>query len=248
MENGEVPVESTTIKQVLLELLFLGTAALFIAFFCQNTPLMSVLIGVNIVARFLVIGRKNDWIFFLIGLFLGGGNDLMSMLRDVYRYTPPHLLPIPIPIWMLFFWGQIFVAFRQLFQLPLFQRPPIQGNPWKPDFRLVADISVFVALRVAIYLLVRQEPWPTILFAAIVALRFILIPPSKNEWLLVVLVTALGVGYEALLIAFGLYVYYDPVFLGMPAWLIIYWVFMIPVFMKGIFDRIETSLAARNSH
>lgn len=246
MGNNQAPVvEGTTVKKVLLEFFFLAVAAVFVAFFSQNTPLMSVLIGVNIVVRFICIRRKNDWVFFLIGFVLGGGNDLLSMIRGVYRYTPPHLLPVPIPFWMLVFWGQIFVAFRQLFQLPVFQGAQISGNPWKPDFRLITDISVFVLLRIAIYLTVRHEPLPTILFGVIVALRLMIIPPRKNEWLLIALVTALGVGYEGALIAFGLYVYYDPVFLGMPAWLIIYWVFMIPIFTKGIFDRIETSLAAR---
>ncbi|MFH1149126.1 MAG: hypothetical protein V1748_01495, partial [Actinomycetota bacterium] len=103
--------ESTDLRQVLLEFTFLATAAIFIGFFGQNTPLMSVLIGANIIARFLLIRRRYDWIFFLIGFVLGGGNDLASMARDVYRYTPPTFLPVPIPFWMLVFWGQIFVAF-----------------------------------------------------------------------------------------------------------------------------------------
>lgn len=245
MEDTEAVVpESTTYRQVLLEFLFLWIAAAFVAFFGQNTPLMSALIGVTIIVRFLVIGRRHDWVFFMVGFVLGGGNDLISMARDVYRYTPNTFLPVPIPFWMLVFWGQIFVAFRQLFRLPVFQGPPIEGKPWKPDLRLVVDISVFVLLRVLIYLFVKQEPIPTIAFAAVVLLRFMVIPLKRNEWLLVAVTVVLGLSYEAALIAFGLYVYYDPVFLGMPAWLMIYWAFMIPIFMKGIFDRMEVSLAA----
>lgn len=244
-EASAVP-KSTTPRQVLLELLFLMIAAAFVAFFGQNTPLMSALIGATIIVRFLVIGRRHDWVFFLLGFLLGGGNDYLSMARDVYRYTPHTFLPVPIPFWMLVFWGQIFVAFRQLFRLPVFEGPPIEGKPWRPDLRLVADVSVFVVLRILIYMFVRQEPIPTIAFAAVVALRFIVIPLKRNEWLLVAVTVTLGLAYEAALIAFGLYVYYDPVFLGMPAWLMIYWAFMIPIFMKGIFDRIEASFARRD--
>jgi hypothetical protein len=243
MENEEAVVpESTTLKQVILEFIFLCAAAAFVAFFAQNTPLMSALIGVNIVARFILIRRKHDWVFFLIGFVLGGGNDLVSMLTKVYMYTPDALLPIPF--WMLVLWGQIFVAFRQLFQLQVFQGPPVKGNPWRPDYRLIVDIATFIALRVIIYNFVRQEPVPTIAFAAVVILRIIILPPKKRDWLLIAVVVVLGLSYEAALIAFGLYVYYDPVFLGMPAWLMIYWAFMIPIFAKGIFDRIEMTLAA----
>jgi len=243
---GAVP-ESTTMKQVVLEFVFLWIAAGFVAFFGENTPLMSVLIGATIIVRFLVIRRRHDWVFFLLGFLLGGGNDYLSMARDVYRYTPTTFLPVPIPFWMLVFWGQIFVAFRQLFRLPVFAGEPLEGKAWRPDLRLIADVSVFVILRVLIYMFVRQEPIPTIVFASVVLLRFIVVPPKKNEWLLVAVTVVLGLSYEAALIAFGLYVYYDPVFLGMPAWLMIYWAFMIPLFMKGIFDRIETSLARRDA-
>lgn len=241
-----VSPESTTLKQVFGELLFMCTAAAFVAFFAQNTPLMTALIGLNIIARFLLIGRKRDWIFFAIGFVLGGGNDLLSMIRGIYEYTPAHLLPVPIPIWMLVFWGQIFVAFRQLFQLPAFQPAPMAGKPWRIDFRLIADIATFAVLRVIVYLFIGKEPLLTILYGAVVALRFLVIPPGRRDWLLIILVTALGVAYEGALVAFGLYVYQDPVFLGLPGWLIIYWVFMIPIFTKGIFDRIEVGLAARD--
>ena len=247
MQNEEaVTVESTTLKQVAFEFVFLGVAAVFIAFFMKKTPLISALICVNIIARFILIGRKYDWVFFLIGFALGGGNDLSSMLTHVYRYTPPQILHMPIPFWMLVFWGHIFVAFRQLFQLPVFQGPTIEGNPWRIDFRLIADVTTFIALRIIIYNFVRHEPIPTIAFAAVVILRLIIIPPKKREWLLIAVVVVLGLSYEGVLIALGLYIYYDPVFLGMPAWLMIYWAFMIPIFTKGIFDRIEVSLETIN--
>lgn len=231
--------EPTTPKQVLLEVLFLGIALGAVGLFAQNTPVMSVIIGVNIIARFALIGRKMDWKFFLIGVVFGGGNDIASMAKDVYYYTPPTILPVPIPVWMVIFWGHIFLGFRHLFQLPTFQGKPIEGNRWKVDKRLIADILTAVVLRVIIYNFVQQEPIPTIGFASVIALRLIVVPPKKHEWLLMATVITGGALFEWGLISFGLYVYHDPVFLLMPAWLLMYWLFAIPLLAKGIFDRIE---------
>jgi hypothetical protein len=241
-QSGARPPENTGLRQVLLEAAFLCLAAAAVAFQSQDTPVMSALIGGVISARFLFIRRKHDWIFLLIGVVAGGGNDLLSMIKGVYRYTPPHELAAPIPIWMLFFWGQIFVAFRQLFRLPAFAGPPLEGSPWRPDLRLAADLAVVVAFRLIIYNFVRHEPIPTIGYAAVLALRLAAIRPKLHEWKLMAVVMIAGPLYEAALIRFGLYIYDDPVFLGMPAWLLFYWAFIIPVFMKGIFDRLETAL------
>lgn len=243
----EVRTETTTYRQVGFEMIFLAAVLVALKFFVHNTAAMSVFIAVNIILRFALIGRKGDLIFFLIGFVAGGGNDYLSMVKDVYYYTPEHILPAPIPVWMLFFWGHIFVAFRQLFQLPPFQGGPHGPHPWKLDFRLVLDIATAIVLRIIIYNFVRQEPIPTLGYAGVLVLRLVILPPKRNEWLLMIVATALGVLYEGGLIGLGLYVYYDAVFLGMPAWLIIYWTFILPILMKGLFDRIETSLALRGT-
>ena len=240
--SGNCP-ETTDLRRVGLEMYFLCSGLLAVFAYLMNTPVMTVLIVVNIAARFLFIGRRGDWIFLLIGVIAGGGNDLLSMLKGVYYYTPPSMLKqigAPIPGWMLLFWGHIFVAFRQLFQLPAFQAGPAPAHsPWKIDKRLIADLLVVVAFRIIIYNFVHRQPIPTIGFAAVLALRLIVIPPKKRDWILIAIVMIIGPAFEAGLIAAGLYVYFDPVFLGMPAWLLIYWVFIVPIFMKGIFERVE---------
>ncbi len=233
------------IKQVLFELVFLAAAVVAVAFFCRNTPVMSALAAAVISARFILIGRRYDWIFLLIGVVAGGGNDMLSMMKGVYRYLPPHELSIPIPLWMLLFWGYVFVAFRQLFALPAFRGDGFGGKPWAIDARLIADLAVVIAFRIIIYHFVRHEPIPTIGYASVLALRLLVIPPKARDWKLMAVVMVAGPAYEALLILFGLYFYYDPVFLGMPAWLLIYWAFIIPIFMKGIFDRVEEYLAVQ---
>jgi hypothetical protein len=235
------------IRQVLSEFVFLAAAVAAIAFFCQNTPVMSALAGVIIFTRFILIGRRYDWIFLLIGIVAGGGNDMLSMMKGVYYYTPPHELSIPIPLWLLLFWGYVFVSFRQLFGLPAFKGEGFGGGPWRIDARLIADLVVVISFRLIIYHFVKHEPIPTIGYAAVLAVRLMLIPPKPREWKLMAVVMIVGPVYEALLIGFGLYVYFDPVFLGMPAWLLIYWAFIIPVFMKGIFERVEEWLAVKDA-
>lgn len=229
---------------IIFEAFFLVTAALVIAFFGQNTRAMSLLIPLNFAVRCFLLRRKHDWVFFLIGVIGGGGNDVLSMAKGVYYYTPPHELSIPIPLWMLIFWGHIFVFFRHLFKLPAFQNERGIENPWKIDARLSADIVTYLLLRIIIYNFVHSEPVPTIAYAVIILARLLLIPPPKNELKLLCVVMLIGPLYEAVLIKLGLYVYHNPVFLGMPAWLLLYWAFMIPVFTKGIFDRLEQSLTA----
>jgi len=246
--NGKgagVRPESVSPRQVLLELVFMGAALAAVKFFAQNTPVMYALIGGNIAARFLLIRRRHDWIFFLIGLVAGGGNDYMSMVKGVYYYTPKDILPVPIPVWMLVFWGHIFVGFRQLFQLPAFQGASFPQGPGRPDKRLILDVATWIILRIIIYNFVRQEPAPAAAYAAVIALRLLLVPPKPYEWRLMAVVVPLGLFYEAALIGFGLYVYYDAVFLGMPVWLVLYWFFMLPIFIKGVFDRVELHLARK---
>ncbi|MFA6449477.1 MAG: DUF2878 family protein [bacterium] len=235
------------IRQVLSEFVFLAAAVAAVAFFCQNTPVMSALAGGIILARFILIGRRFDWVFLLIGIVAGGGNDMLSMAKGVYYYTPPHELAIPIPLWLLLFWGYVFVTFRQLFSLPAFRGEGFGGRPWRIDARLIADLAVVISFRLIIYHFVKHEPIPTIGYASVLALRLLAIPPKARDWKLMTVVMIVGPIYEALLIRFGLYVYFDPVFLGMPAWLLIYWAFIIPIFMKGIFDRVEEWLAAKDS-
>lgn len=232
----------STSQHIIFEAFFLVTAVFAIAFYGQNTRAMSLLILLNISARFFLLGHKNDWIFFLIGVIGGGGNDVLSMTKGVYYYTPPHELSVPIPLWMLLFWGHIFVFFRHLFKLPAFQTDVSHGRTWKMDARLAADIATYLLLRIIIYTFVHSEPVPTIAYAVIILARLLLIPPGKNDLKLLCAVMVMGPLYEAVLIKIGLYVYYNPVFLGMPAWLLMYWAFMIPIFTKGIFARLEASL------
>lgn len=237
-------VAISSARQVFLEMYFLAVAALAVSAYMKDSTVMTAIIFANIALRFLLIGRRHDWMFFLFGLVAGGANDAISMAKGVYFYTVTDLLPIPIPVWMLFFWGHIFVAFRQLFLAPVFRDPPPAGRPWRLDRRLAADFITYALLRAAVYTLVRREPELTIVYAAILAVRLLVVLPTARELLLIAVTVSMGVAFEAVLIACGLYVYYNPVFLGMPAWLLMYWVFAIPLFAKGLFSRMEASLGA----
>lgn len=212
-------------------------AVVAIYFFSPRTNIMSGIMAVIIIGRFLLLNRRGDWIFFLLGLFLGGGNDYLSMWRGVYRYTPPTILPVPIPIWVLFFWGQIFVAFHTLMRFGPF-RGPEEPPKRLLDAPLALDIVVAVIYRMIIYR-TASIPWlPDALYAVILIIRLLVIPPLDHERKLMLAILVIGPAYEIILMACGLYQYQTGVFFGMPLWLIIYWVFIIRA-LKAVFDRVE---------
>jgi len=232
----------TTARELVAEALVLILAAASIYFFARKTYLMSaVMLGI-IIFRFVFCYRKGDLIFFFLGFVLGGGNDLISMYKKVYAYLPaPDISLLPIPMWVLLFWGLIFVFFRKLMRFG-----PFLGEPPKRliDQPLLLDGLILVIYRMIIYRTADRFWLPDALFAAILVLRLLVSVPSKNERRLMLTMLVLGPAYEIWLIHCGLYVYQTGFFYGMPLWLIVYWVFVIRL-LKAIFDRIETRVVMR---
>ncbi len=226
---------TSSFGDLFLEALVLLAVAAMVFFYGKNTPYMSIFIGVLIALRFALLYQRGDVIYFVIGVIAGGGNDVMSMWRGVYSYTPDTVLPVPIPVWMVIFWGLAFLFLRRLLRYSAFTEDKDSRLLNKP---FVLDVVVVVLYRVIVYNHA-AEPWlPGALFASILALRLLLAPPTDKERKLMLLVLVLGPFYEALLIGGGLYNYQNPVFLGMPLWLIIYWVFIIR-FIKAVFGWLE---------
>jgi len=229
-------------KEVLAEAAVMLLVAVAVYFYGDNTKVMSIAVAAILIGRFVLLNRSGDWAFFLLGFVLGGGNDLVSMWREVYYYNPPTILPVPIPVWMLFFWGEAFLFFRRIMRFGPFLGEDAGGSIWTGAF--ILDLFIIVIYRVIVYRWA-SVPWmPGALYAFILAARLVLIPPAANERRLMASVLVLGPFYEALLIRGGLYTYQNPVFLGMPLWLITYWIFIIR-FAKSVVDRIEHALADR---
>ena len=219
------------------------TAAVFVFFIGGNTKIMSIVVGALIVLRFVFLYRKGDVVYFLVGFVVGGGNDVMSMWRGVYYYTPPTILPVPIPVWMLFFWGLGFLFLRRLVRWRFFQEEDSRREKLF-DKPLVADVAVAVVYRAIVYSWAAVAYLPGALYASILVIRVLVFPPSREERRLMISILLLGPLYEALLIGGGLYVYQNGAVFGMPIWLVVYWVFMIRV-MKQVFDWLETKIAAK---
>ena len=210
------------------------------------TIYLTIIFGIQLFIRFLLINEKGDWIFFLFGVIAGGGNDLMSMINGVYMYTSISIIPFLsglLPLWMILFWGQIFLLFRKIFNLPWFKEEFKKNgeflNGWV-DKTLILDLSLIVMLRIIIYNTYMLDFWIPALFYAIgVGVRFLIFKPKKSEVLIMVILPYAFL-FEALMVVFGLYVYYNPVpiFL-MPLWLLIWWVFLVPIVLKELFERFE---------
>ena len=211
-----------------------------VALFGQRTGVMTVFIACVLVLRFIMLYRRGDVLVFVLGLVLGGGNDVLSMWQGVYFYTPPTLLPVPIPVWMVVFWGEAFLFFRRLMRYGPFVAD--DQMPQGLDTALVLDLLLLIPLKQVVYR-TAGVPWvPDVVFAVALLLRYLVIPPRANERRLLLTILVLGPFYEALLIAAGLYVYQHGVVFGMPVWLIVYWLYIFRV-LKAALDRIELRLA-----
>ena len=237
---GRSAYESTS-KELLAEAAVLLLVAAGVAVAGQRTGTMTVFIAALLAGRFALLYRRGDVVVFVLGIILGGGNDLLSMWQGVYRYTPPTLLPVPIPGWMVVFWGEAFLFFRRLMRY----RPFLAGDPVKRglDLPLVLDLLMLIPLKRMLYHFA-AVPWvPDLVFAVALLLRYLIAPPQAHERRLLLAILILGPLYEALLIAAGLYVYQHGIVLGMPVWLIVYWLYIFRV-LKAIIDRLELRMAA----
>ncbi len=232
----------STFPELLAEAGVLLFIALMVAFFGSNTKAMSLIVAVVIAGRFAVLRRRGDVVIFLAGLLLGGGNDLLSMWRGVYWYTPPTILPVPIPVWMLFFWGEAFLFFRRLMRFGPFLGPEA-GSARLLDRAFLLDLAILIPLRAVLYQ-TAAIPWvPDVFFATVLLVRYLILPPARHERRLLLTILVLGPFYEILLIAAGLYVYQHGVLFGMPLWLAIYWIYIFRV-LKALADWMEGRFAA----
>ncbi len=224
---------------------FCGVLAQDQTFGYLYTWIMTIVFSITLIVRFIVVNEKGDWIFFLLGVLAGGGNDLMSMANGVYDYTSMAILPFLnglMPLWMILFWGQVFLVFRKVFHLNWFKgeefqktRPGLSG--WV-NKQLIIDLILLVCLRFVIYNTFMDPLLPAAIYAGVILLRFVIFHPKKNE-LLIIAILPYAFIFEGLMVKFGLYIYWHDHLLGMPLWLLLWWIFLVPIVLKEIFDRLE---------
>ena len=210
------------------------------------TIIITVFFIINLSLRFLITYEKGDLYFFIFGVIAGGGNDLMSMINGVYNYTSITIiawLSGLLPMWMILFWGQIILLFRKVFNLKWFKGNRYQKDgSWFSgwvDNKLILDIILLICLRIIIYNTYTMDFWiPSLIYGLAIVFRFLLYRPKKNE-LLIIFILPYAFLFEGLMVSFGLYVYINPIFLGMPLWLFLWWIFLVPIVLKEIFDRME---------
>ena len=247
-------------QRIIWEVVFLTVIIAATAIFGQlaaidviYTVILTFIFSVNIIVRFLLINQKGDWIFFVFGVIAGGGNDLMSMMREVYNYTSVTIIPFLnglLPLWSIVFWGQVFLIFRKMFNIEWFKGEDFrkEGKFLKGwvDYALILDLILIVILRIIIYSTYNLDMWiPALLYAIFIIARLLIFHPKKNQ-LLIIAALPYAFIFEGLMVIFGLYVYINPIILGMPLWLILWWIFLVPIVLKEIFDRIEYLLKERN--
>ena len=248
--NFEIRTEEARLKW---EILFLIIVIITVGIFGNlasidvlYTIIITFIFCIQIIIRFILCNQKGDWAFFLLGVIAGGGNDLLSMLNGVYNYTSITIIPFLnglLPLWMILFWGQVFLLFRKIFNIKWFK-----GEDFKKDgkflkgwidYQLICDIIILLILRIIIYNTYYLDAWiPALYYGIIVSIRFLIFRPKKNQ-LYIITILPYAFMFEGLMVTFGLYKYINPSFLGMPIWLFIWWVFLVPFLLKEIFDRLE---------
>ncbi len=211
------------------------------------TIILSLVFVITLAFRFITVNQKGDWMFFLFGVIGGGGNDLMSMINGVYNYTSITIVPALtglLPLWMIFFWGQIILLFRKVFNLEWFAGEEFKKdgellNGWV-DKKLIFDVMLLVSLRTVIYNTYYMDFWiPALCYTIGIGIRFAIFHPKKNE-ILIMIILPYAFLFEAVMVVAGLYIYYNPVPIFLiPLWLILWWIFLVPIFCKEIFERME---------
>lgn len=249
----------TPSQRLILEIVFLLPTIIIVGLFGYAaridvfyTYIITIIFGINLIIRFLLVNERGDWFFYLFGVIAGGGNDLMSTMNHVYNYTSKTIIPILnglLPIWMILFWGQIFLLFRKIFNIKILKGQDFKKNGeffngWV-NKQLIIDILILIFLRIVIYKTYMLEFWiPAILYAFAICVRFFIFHPKRYE-LYIIGILPYAFIFEGLLVLFGLYEYINPIFLGMPLWLFYWWIFLVPIVLKEIFDRLEFLLRAK---
>ncbi len=88
---------------------------------------------------------------------------------------------------------------------------------------------------------------PGLVYGGAIFVRIVLFRPARNEWLIIAILPYAFM-FEGLMVTFGLYQYYNPVFLGLPLWLMLWWIFLVPLVLKQVFDMIEYILVAKKGN
>lgn len=164
---------------------------------------------------------------------LGGFNDWNTVDRHrVYAYlVPTDLAWSSIPLWMMGFWGQILrtVASAAAWARgddPMPRNVRFAGRTCESVPARVAVMLVLVfATRQGIYRLWDHPLWSWAPFAVAIVVYIFVLSPGRAGLRLALIALTVGPPAEAALIGFGdLHRYALGWFLGVPLWIVLWWV------------------------
>lgn len=236
----------------------LGALAIVVAgalAFSQRLPVISALVGVVIVGRFValsLLARDRpllaELILFLLCALVGGLNDWNTVVRHgVYVYTVPADLPSlsSIPTWMLLVWG---LVLRALARLASWRRlgPAGEGSTPRPlaTWRLAVLLALVAATRQSIYRLAHDPLLSWAPFAAALVIALVVGWPAVRARRLALLALAVGPVAEALLIRVAhLHAYALGWLFGVPIWIVLWWSLGVLVW-GDVAPRLERAIGA----
>ena len=197
-----------------------------------------------LVLRLVFLPRARDTWVLMAGVLLGGGSDIITVSRGIYSYTATDFLPLDIPGWMVLTWGHIFLFMRSFCALaPLRTRLPSSGR-FKGGRVLMLDLATAVALKTSFLLFAGNPGRAAVAGGLVIMVRYGLVRPVAGELALIFTAITIGPWVEGRLIASGLYDYREGVLFGVPLWLVLWWMFVVPALSRIALHLDERSARA----
>lgn len=231
-----------------------GTIAAISVLICvgaKQLVLMSVLVPAVIALRCLGYWRfargeqdhplGRELLLLAICTALGGFNDWNTVVnKRIYDYTVPVFFPdlTTIPLWMLLYWGMILRFLLTLFRWGRLNPPGhVENTVWfgsrrvdNPVARVVTLLALVAATRFFIFRYSQHVVYSWLPFALGLVAYAVLLRPSQYMRRLLLLFLIGGAAIEVLYIQVGGLHYYHLGWIGgVPLWIALWWVLIVPI-------------------
>jgi hypothetical protein len=200
-------------------------------------------IAVRFWALYKVAAKENismvgEGIFFTICAVVGAAYDWNAVaVRSLYFYLVPNFFPtLPIPVWMMLYWGMILRGLARFARWRALSPPPspaksIGISDMRIDagwLKVIAELAIMFLAGRAIGKLYMDPILSWLPFAAGLGIYLILFPPEKHDLKLLMVGLFVCPAIEIAYVRTGdLYKFYLDDIYGAPVWLFFWWMLAI---------------------
>jgi len=186
------------------------------ALFWRSTSLSTLAATALTVTAFIFFNKKNDSIFFLSGLLLGGLGESLVVLSGAWCYSKP--LIFGIPLWLPIYWGISVMVIRRLELLFAARLKLDVQYPGKFNLKLLLFFVINYAVLIAIMSFFwRNSAITFILILSMVSMH--IFKASKSEIFFALFIAVSGPMLEIFSIHLGIWNYGNPDIVKIPIWI-----------------------------